>query len=138
VAPKKEKLIFLQMLKKGSKLNSILTGTCPRCQNESMYLDKNPLHFSKILKMNEKCSHCGLKYQIEPSFFYGAMYVSYGLNVALGIAAFIVSYLIFKSTIEVAFIAIIVSNIVLFPFVLRWARNIYINMIVTFDKKLNR
>ncbi|HEY6144157.1 MAG TPA: DUF983 domain-containing protein, partial [Flavobacterium sp.] len=29
------------MLKKGSKLNSILTGSCPRCQNESMYLDKN-------------------------------------------------------------------------------------------------
>ncbi|MEY4012573.1 MAG: hypothetical protein RIT22_1697, partial [Bacteroidota bacterium] len=23
------------MLKKGSKLNSILTGSCPKCQNES-------------------------------------------------------------------------------------------------------
>ena len=79
------------MLKKGSKLNSILTGSCPRCQNESMYLDKNPLHFSKLLKMKEKCSHCSLKYLIEPSFFYGAMYVSYGLNVALGVAAFITS-----------------------------------------------
>ncbi|TDD93762.1 DUF983 domain-containing protein [Flavobacterium cellulosilyticum] len=123
------------MLKKGSKLNSILTGTCPRCQNESMYLDKNPLHFSKLLKMNEKCSHCGLKYQIEPSFFYGAMYVSYGLNVALGIAAFIVSYVILKSSIKTSFIAIMVSNIVLFPFVLRWSRNIYINMFVSYDKK---
>jgi len=138
VAPKKEKINFLQMLKKGSKLNSILTGTCPRCQNESMYLDKNPLHFSKILKMNEKCSYCGLKYQIEPSFFYGAMYVSYGLNVALGIASFIVSYLIFNSSIEVAFISIIVSNVVLFPFVLRWSRNIYINMFVSFDKKFKK
>ncbi len=57
------------MLKKGSKLNSILTGTCPKCQNESMYEDKNPLHLSKVLKMNETCSHCGLRYQIEPSFF---------------------------------------------------------------------
>lgn len=126
------------MLKKGSKLNSILTGTCPRCQNESMYLDKNPLHFSKILKMNEKCSHCGLKYQIEPSFFYGAMYVSYGLNVALGVAAFVISYLIFNSSIKIAFIAIVVSNIVLFPFVLRWSRNIYINMFVSFDKKFKK
>jgi len=129
------KLNFLQMLKKGSKLNSILTGSCPRCQNESMYLDKNPLHFSKILKMNEKCSHCGLKYQIEPSFFYGAMYVSYGLNVGLSIAAFIVSYLIFNSSLKVSFISILLSNVVLFPFVLRWARNIYINMFVSFDKK---
>jgi len=126
------------MLKKGSKLNSILTGTCPRCQNESMYLDKNPLHFSKILKMNEKCSHCGLKYQIEPSFFYGAMYVSYGLNVALGVAAFIVSYLILNSSIKTAFIAIIVSNVVLFPFVLRWSRNIYINMFVSYKPDLKK
>jgi len=124
---------FLQMLKKGSKLNSILTGSCPRCQNESMYLDKNPLHFSKIIKMNEKCSHCGLKYQIEPSFFYGAMYVSYGLNVGISIATFIVSYLIFKSSIKTSFIAIIISNIILFPFVLRWSRNIYINIFVSYN-----
>ena len=121
------------MLKKGSKLYSILTGTCPKCQNESMYLDKNLLHLGSVLKMNEKCSHCGLKYQIEPSFFYGAMYVSYGLNVAVGIAAFIVSYLIFNSSIKTSFIAIIVTLIVLFPIVLRWSRNIYINMFVSYD-----
>ncbi|MFE3866977.1 DUF983 domain-containing protein [Flavobacterium sp. LS2P90] len=126
------------MLKKGSKLNSILTGTCPKCQNESMYLDKNPLHLNKILAMHENCSHCGLKYQIEPSFFYGAMYVSYGLNVAIGIAAFIISYIIFSSSIKVAFIAIIVSLVLLFPFVLRWSRNIYINMFVSYDPKTNQ
>jgi uncharacterized protein (DUF983 family) len=123
------------MLKKGSKLNSILTGSCPNCQNESMYLDKNPLHLGNILKMHENCSHCGFKYQIEPSFFYGAMYVSYGLNVGIGIAAFIISYVIFSSDIKVAFISIIVSLIILFPFVLRWSRNIYINMFVSYDPK---
>ena len=123
------------MLKKGSKLNSILTGTCPKCQNESMYSDKNPLNLTKVLKMNDHCSHCGLKYQIEPSFFYGAMYVSYGLNVAVGIAAFIVSFVFFKTTIEQSFIAIVISLIVLFPFVLRLSRNLYINMFVSYDPK---
>lgn len=121
------------MLKKGSKLNSILTGSCPKCQNESMYSDKNPLHLTKVLKMNNNCSHCGLKYQIEPSFFYGAMYVSYGLNVATGIAAFIVSFVFLKTTIEQSFLAIIITLIVLFPFVLRLSRNIYINMFVSYD-----
>jgi uncharacterized protein (DUF983 family) len=135
VTLRKEKLNFLQMLKKGSKLYSILTGTCPKCQNESMYLDKNPLHFNKILKMHENCSHCGLRYQIEPSFFYGAMYVSYGLNVAVGIAAFIISFVIFGSSLKVAFITIIATLILLFPFVLRWSRNIYINMFVSYDPK---
>ncbi|MCV9926648.1 DUF983 domain-containing protein [Flavobacterium sp. LS1R49] len=125
------------MFKKGSKLNSIIKGTCPRCQNESMYSDKNPLHLTKVLKMNESCSHCGLKYQIEPSFFYGAMYVSYGLNVALGIAAFIISYVFLSSSIEASFIAIVVTLVVLFPFVLRWSRNIYINMFVSYDPTTN-
>jgi uncharacterized protein (DUF983 family) len=121
------------MLKKGSKLNSILTGTCPKCQNESMYLDKNPFNLKNTLKMHEKCSHCGLTYQIEPSFFYGAMYVSYGLNVATGVAAFVISYLIFGTTLKTAFIVIIIALMALFPFVLRWARNIYINMFVTYN-----
>ncbi len=85
------------MLKKGSKLNSILTGTCPKCQNESMYKDPNPLHLSKVLDMHENCSHCGLKYQLEPSFFYGAMYVSYALNVALGVAVFVICSLILQT-----------------------------------------
>ncbi|MCC9018638.1 MULTISPECIES: DUF983 domain-containing protein [Flavobacterium] len=121
------------MLKKGSKLYSILTGSCPRCHKESMYSDRNPLHLTKVLKMNENCSHCGLKYQIEPSFFYGAMYVSYGLNVAVGIAAFIVSFVLFKTSVEESFLIIVATLILLFPFVLRLSRNLYINMFVSYD-----
>ena len=124
------------MLKKGSKLNSILTGTCPKCQKESMYVDRNPLHFSKLLKMFDNCSYCGLKYQIEPSFFYGAMYVSYALNVAVGIGAFIISFVFFKTNLKTSFVTILVSIIVLYPIILRLARNIYINMFVDFDDSL--
>ncbi len=103
-----------------------------------MYFDKNPLHLTKVLKMNDNWSHCGLKYQIEPSFFYGAMYVSYGLNVAVGIAAFIVSFVFFKTTIEQSFLAIIITLVLLFPFVLRLSRNIYINMFVSYDPKAGK
>ena len=129
----KKQTNFMQMLKKGTKLYSILTGTCPRCQNESMYKDNNPLHLKNILKMNETCSHCGLKYQIEPSFFYGAMYVSYGLNVAIGVTAFIISYVFLDLDIKGAFIAIIAATVLLYPFVLRWSRNIYINLFISYD-----
>ncbi|KAF2515258.1 DUF983 domain-containing protein [Flavobacterium foetidum] len=126
------------MLKKGSKLNSILTGSCPKCQSESMYEDTNPLNLAKVLKMNDHCSHCGFKYLIEPSFFYGAMYVSYALNVAVGVAAFIVSFVFFGSTIEQSFLAIIITLVVLFPFVLRLSRNLYINMFVSYDPKAGK
>lgn len=125
------------MLKKGSKLYSILTGTCPKCQQESMYVDQNLLHVSKCIKMKENCSHCGLKYMIEPSFFYGAMYVSYALNVTLGILVFLISYQ-FSSSMITAFIWIIVSMLVLFPVVMRLSRSIYINMFVSYDKSTRK
>lgn len=122
------------MLKKGSKLNSILTGSCPKCQEESMYLDQNPYNLGNIYKMHEKCSHCDTKYSIEPSFFYGAMYVSYGLGVALSVAAFIISYVFFGSTLITSFIAIVVTLIGLMPIIMRLARNIWINMFISYDK----
>jgi uncharacterized protein (DUF983 family) len=122
------------MLTKGTKLNSILTGTCPRCQEERMYVDRNPYNLSRIYKMHDHCSHCGLQYQLEPSFFYGAMYVSYGLTVAIGVAAFIISKVFIGLELTQSFIAIIITLIVTMPVTARLARNIYINMFVSFDK----
>ena len=125
------------MLKKGSKLYSILTGTCPRCQNESMYVDQNLLHLGNVIKMHEKCTKCGLKYQIEPSFFYGAMYVSYGLNVAIGILTFIIVFQ-FDRSVMTSFISIFIVLILAFPLVMRLSRNIYINMFVSYNPKFKR
>jgi len=122
------------MLKKGSKLNSILTGTCPRCQEESMYVDQNPYHLKDIYSMHENCGHCGLHYKIEPSFFYGAMYVSYGLTVAIGVAVFIIAKVFIGLDLVTSFIAIIAGLVVFMPITARLARNIYINIFVHFDK----
>ena len=122
------------MLKKGSKLNSILTGSCPKCQEESMYVDTNPYHLKKIYDMHEECSHCGLHYQIEPSFFYGAMYVSYALTVAIGVAAFIIAKVFIGLDLIASFAAIILALLLLMPVTARLARNIYINIFVNFDK----
>jgi uncharacterized protein (DUF983 family) len=124
----------LQMLKKGSKLYSILTGTCPKCHEESMYCEKNPYKLSSIYKMHDTCSHCETKYMIEPSFFYGAMYVSYGVTVAIGVAIFVILNVILGLPIKTTFIGIGVGLIALMPVTARLARNIYINMFISFDK----
>ncbi len=83
--------------------------------------------------MNEKCSSCDLKYQIEPSFFYGAMYVSYALNVAIGIAIFVMLYLFSTCSLGYLFMFIIIGILLVQPFVLRWSRNIYINFFISYD-----
>ena len=122
------------MLKKGSKLNSILTGSCPKCQEESMYKEKNPYKMGKVFDMHETCSHCGTRYKMEPSFFYGAMYVSYGVSIAFAVAAFIISNVFIGLGLIHSFIAIVVTLIITFPVILRLSRNIWINMFMHFDK----
>ena len=112
---------------------SILTGNCPRCHEESMYENSNPYALSKIFSMNDRCSHCGLKYKIEPSFFYGAMYVSYAVGVAFAVAAFVVSFLFLGTSLVTTFISIVGTLIVFMPLILRLSRNIWINVFVKYD-----
>ncbi len=112
---------------------SILTGNCPRCHEESMYENPNPYVLSKIFSMNERCSHCGLKYKIEPSFFYGAMYVSYAVGVAFAVAAFVISFLFIGTSLLTTFISIVATLIVFMPLIIRLSRNIWINFFVKYD-----
>jgi uncharacterized protein (DUF983 family) len=35
--------------------------------------------------MPEKCAHCGFKFEIEPGFYWGAMYISYAFTVAIAV-----------------------------------------------------
>lgn len=124
------------MLKKGNKLYSILKGACPKCHNESMYINKNAYAISETLKMHERCSHCNTKYKIEPSFFYGSMYVSYGVGIAFAVAAFVISYVFIGTGLKTAFFAIIGTMLIFFPIILRLSRNIWINFFVQYDKEL--
>ncbi|WP_066224127.1 DUF983 domain-containing protein [Formosa haliotis] len=126
------------MVTKGSKLYSIFTGACPKCHQESMYVVKNPYILRDTLKMHETCSHCHTKYKIEPSFFYGSMYVSYAVGIAFAVAAFIISYLFFGSGLITAFIAIVCTLIAFMPIIMRWSRNIWINIFMHYDKSLGK
>ena len=123
---------------RGSKIYSILTGTCPVCQRESMYVEPNPYKLNKIYQMHERCSNCGTKYKIEPSFFYGAMYVSYAVGVAFSVAAFIIAYLIFGASLLISFFAITLTLIVFMPIIMRLSRNIWINLFMSYDKNAGK
>ena len=121
---------------KGTKIYSIFTGTCPKCHQESMYETKNPYQLGDVLKINEKCSHCETQYRLEPSFFYGSMYVSYGVGIVFAVFAFVVSYLIFNTSLLTAFLAIVIFVTALGPVIMRLSRNIWINLFMSYDKNL--
>ena len=63
-------------------LYSVSHNKCPRCHSGDVFISKNPFNLKTFDKIHEKCSSCGLLYEKEPGFFYGAMYVSYAIMVA--------------------------------------------------------
>jgi len=123
------------MWKKGSKLYSVRHNKCPRCQEGDFFVNPAAFRFKDNLKMHEKCSHCGLKYMIEPSFFYGAMYVSYAVTVAMAVAIFVICQFLGLGLLT-SLIAILVVLVLSNPFVMRLSRLLYINMFIHYKKEV--
>jgi len=120
-----------------SVFSSIIKGTCPRCHGDNMYVNQNPYAILQTMQMHDHCEKCGLKYKIEPNFFFGAMYVSYALAVFIGILIFAISFYLFKAGLFAAFVAILVGLVLLMPAITRLSRNIYIAMFVRYRPELN-
>ena len=64
---------------KPSGLVGILRQCCPRCRSGKIFRGSI---FRGFPKMFERCQVCNLKFEREPGYFLGAMYVSYGLALA--------------------------------------------------------
>ena len=121
------------MFKKGSKLYSILFNKCPKCHEGDFMVEKNIFKLQKAFKMHKNCSNCNLKYMMEPSFFYGAMYINYGFTVGLSIATFIISSLVFHLSLLESFIPIVTVLILATPFTIRLSRITWINIFVSYS-----
>lgn len=120
------------MFKKGTKLYSILFNKCPKCHEGDFMKEKNIFKLHKAFQMHENCSNCNFKYSMEPSFFYGAMYVNYSLTVGVSIITFVISTLIFNLTLIESFIPIVVMLILTAPITIRLSRIIWINLFVKY------
>jgi hypothetical protein len=72
---------------------------------------------------------------IEPSFFYGAMYINYGITVAISVAVFVIAKLGFELDLLQSFLMVLAALIFLAPINLRLARILWINMFVNFKEE---
>lgn len=114
---------------KEKRLYSILNGTCPVCHEGKVFKYKKVFHPTKFDKMYDRCDRCGHKYEIETGFFYGAMYVSYALTVAISVATFVITHLIYSDTpYWVYIINILVVLVLMAPITFRSGRLIWINL----------
>lgn len=89
---------------------------------------------TNFYKVKDKCSECGQAFHLEPSFYYGAMYVSYGLQVALFVAVAIAIWVFLPNAGVITYmVGVGIIAVVLLPINLRLSRSIWIHFFVKYD-----
>ena len=125
-------------MKKGGEFYSIIKQKCPRCHQGNLFEKKNSYRFKDITAMYDRCTHCGLKYEKEPGFFYGAMYVSYGLTVALWVTLAVIIFPFYNMS-PWLFLGIgVVALFLLLPIIYRLSRAIWLSIFVKYDSELDK
>lgn len=90
----------------------------------------HPPYHSKFAVMYKNCPVCKQRYEIEPGFFWGAMYFSYALNVAEMVGIAILTSLILPDPGPWTYVAVLLVAIaVLMPLNFRYARVLMLHWI---------
>lgn len=114
---------------------SFIRGKCPRCRNGNVFT--YPLsHFLKFSKTNEHCPHCDLKFEPEPGFYWGAMYISYAFSTGLLIIAGILTVFYEWPLVRIFVLAPVVTLVTL-PFIFRYSRLIMLYFISPSTHRFN-
>ena len=108
---------------------------CPHCRRGDLFLHRNPFNLKKFDKMPEHCTACGQSFFPEIGFYYGAMYMSYMLSIAIVVPIFFLWWLLFGFQLIPMLTVISVTLIGLTPIVYRYSRVLWIYITVPFDKE---
>lgn len=113
------------MPEKNSKKAAWL-GKCPRCHQGDIF--KYPLtNIRHFAAMNNTCPVCGVTFEPEPGFYFGAMYVSYAISVALLVAIAAVLYVFFNPSDLTYLIAISIGAVLFTPVSFRYSRILFLH-----------
>ncbi|WP_220762700.1 DUF983 domain-containing protein [Flavobacterium sp. UMI-01] len=108
-------------------LYHLFKNKCPNCHKGSVFNEKKPFLKLGFPTMHSHCSHCHFKFEKEPGYFFGAMYMNYGLTVAQSIATYGIAQIFFKETFDIRIIPIIaVVIVVMASFNIRFSRLLWI------------
>ena len=122
-------------MKKGSKLYSILNFKCPQCHQGDFFVS-HPYNFRTIGVLHSNCKECNLKFSKEPGFYFGAMYVSYGIGIAIFVAIISANWIL-KLNASLLQILFIVGAVLMFgtPYLFHLSKIIWANFF--FSYKVN-
>lgn len=120
---------------KDTILYSVVNNKCPRCHEGNFFETNNPYILNRFDKMHKNCPVCNEDFERETGFYYGAMYVSYGLTVAFGVGVFLLTSVILGYDAVTFLITFGVLQVVLMPIFYRMARLVWINFFVRYKEK---
>ena len=88
---------------------NVILCKCPNCKKGKIFNKLGNLLLFKSPKMDERCKVCNFKFEKEPGFFFGAMFVSY----ALVAAEMIASVIVFKFFMGFSYLNVLVGTIII-------------------------
>ena len=120
-----------------NKVEAAVRMKCPRCHEGEVFETKNPYNLGKMTAMYKHCPKCGLKYEKESGFFYGAMYVSYMFNIGLFVIATVAYYLFFEERVYWLWyiLGYVALTFLLFPMLYRLSRSIWLQAFIKYEPK---
>lgn len=122
-------------MNKSSKIYSIIYNKCPKCHEGDFFVSAHAYDLKNFTKMHSYCPVCSESYEPEPGYYFGAMYVSYAINVAIMVAVWVGATLLFSEDTGIWWLVLtsVVIGLALTPVTFRWARLIWINLFVKYD-----
>ncbi len=108
---------------------------CPQCQEGEFFIS-HPYDLKNAGKTHLNCPKCGLDFRREPGFYFGALYVSYGLGVAMFVTIYL-SFILFLPSLSVwwPIVFIAIASMILGPYLFALSKVIWIHMFVKPSKK---
>ncbi|MDX2190267.1 MAG: DUF983 domain-containing protein [Bacteroidota bacterium] len=120
-----------------TELQAFLQQKCPRCRKGNMFPYKT-YNLLKFGDTNKQCECCGLQFEREPSFFTGAMYFSYAINVAIVVIVGVGLNSFTNLKIEYVVSIVIATSLAAVPMTYRYSRMLMMYLFggVQYDPKL--
>lgn len=124
----------------GSLVSAIIRMKCPCCRNGNMFINPGIFPLNELLDMPVRCSVCGQKMELEPGFYYGTGYVSYGLTVGLlaiyAIVFGLTAGFSYKDNSVFWFLGTGIAGLILLqPWLMRMSRVLYLYMFVRYGQR---
>ena len=121
------------MIAKGTKLYSIVKFKCPYCHEGEFFVAGNPYDLTKAGDLHRECSVCGRKYEREPGFFFGAMYISYALAISLCVPVYIACVVLFPdAALWTSIVAILSALLLSAPLMYALSKILWANMFMDY------